>query len=129
MRRGRAGSAASTLPRPGGPGRIRELEGPLQAQVRVVARVVQEHFAPLLLHEAGIRGKPLPPGWEKKLRSGWIIDDDSWKLFDRVPSTYLPRDHKLPRDTGMYLYGDRFVRVHEPTREVIDTLRIPTIRP
>ena len=29
----------------------------------------------------------------------------------------------------MYLYGDRLVRVHEPTHEVIDTVRIPTIRP
>ena len=75
------------------------------------------------------RGKPLPPGWQKKLHSGWIIDDGSWGLFDRVPGDYLPRDHKLPRDTGMYLYGDRLVRVHEPTREVVDHVRVPTIRP
>ena len=75
------------------------------------------------------RGKPLPPGWQKKLNPGWIIDKDSWNYFDRIPGGYLPRDQRLPPDTGIYLYGDRLVRVHEPTREVIDSIRIPTIRP
>lgn len=75
------------------------------------------------------RGKPLPPGWDKKLRSGWIVEDDWWGLFDRVPGDYLPRDFRLPKDTGMYLFGDRIVRVHEPTREVLDLVRIATIKP
>lgn len=74
------------------------------------------------------RGKPLPPGWDKKLRSGWKVDRDTWDLFDRVPGDYLPKDLKLPKDTGMFLYGDRMVRVHEPTREVVDFVRIPSIK-
>ena len=41
---------------------------------------------------------------------------------------YLPRDFRLPKDTGVYLYGDRMVRVHQPTREVIDFVRIPSIK-
>lgn len=74
------------------------------------------------------RGKSLPPGWQDKVKSGWKIDDDWWKLFDRVPSDYLPKDFKLPKDTGMFLLGDRMVRVHEPTHEVIDFVRIPSIK-
>ena len=75
------------------------------------------------------RGKSLPPGWDKKVRSGWVVEDDWWGLFDRVPSDNLPVDTRLPKDTGMYLFGDRMVRVHEPSREVIDFVRVPTIKP
>ena len=75
------------------------------------------------------RGKPLPPGWQKKLKSGWVIDKDWWDLFDPVPGDYLPKDYKRPKNTGTYLFGDRLVRVHEPTREVVDLVRIPTIKP
>jgi hypothetical protein len=74
------------------------------------------------------RGKPLPPGWEKKVKSGWKVDDEWWDRFDRVPNNYLPKDFKLPKDTGMFLLGDRMVRVHEPSREVIDFVRIPSIK-
>ena len=74
------------------------------------------------------RGKPLPPGWEKKVKPGWKIDDKSWDRFDRVPSEYLPKNFKLPKDTGMFLHGDRMVRVHEPTREVIDVVRVPSVK-
>lgn len=74
------------------------------------------------------RGKSLPPGWAKKVHSGWIIEDDWWRLFDPVPATYLPRGYVLPKNTGLYLYGDRLIRVYIPTRTVIDFFRIPTIR-
>jgi hypothetical protein len=74
------------------------------------------------------RGKPLPPGWQDKLRPGWRIDDEWWGRFERVPAEFLPKDIKLPVDTGMFLLGDRMVRVHEPTREVIDFLPVPTIK-
>ena len=74
------------------------------------------------------RGKGLPPGWEKKLHSGWVVEDDWWGHFSRVTSDHLPRDLKMPAQTGMYLFGDRLVRVHEPTREVIDLVRVPTVK-
>lgn len=74
------------------------------------------------------RGKPLPPGWQNKLKTGWRIDDEWWDRFDRVPSDFLPKDMKIPADTGMFLLGDRMVRVHEPTREVIDHVAVPTIK-
>lgn len=75
------------------------------------------------------KGKDLPPGWDKKIRNGWVVEDDWWDLFDRVPSTDLPKDLKLPKDTGMYLFGDRMVRVHEPSREVVDFVKMPGIKP
>jgi hypothetical protein len=74
------------------------------------------------------RGKPLPPGWQDKVKSGWKIEDDWWDRFDRVPGDYLPKEFKLPKDTGMFLLGDRLVRVHEPSREVVDFVRIPSIK-
>lgn len=73
-------------------------------------------------------GKPLPPGWEKKIGDGWIIEDDWWPLFHRVPAANLPQGLRLPSDTGMFLFGDRMVRIHEPSREVIDVVRLPGIR-
>ncbi|MEP4076258.1 hypothetical protein [Haloferula sp.] len=75
------------------------------------------------------KGKGLPPGWDKKVRNGWKIEDDWWSLMDRVPSTYLPSGMKLPKDTGMFLMGDRMMRVHEPTREVIDFVTLPGVKP
>jgi len=75
------------------------------------------------------KGKDLPPGWDKKVRNGWMIEDDWWSLMDRVPSTYLPGDMKLPKDTGMFLLGDRMLRVHEPTKEVIDFVTLPGVKP
>ena len=75
------------------------------------------------------KGKPLPPGWEKKIRNGWVVEDDWWGMFDRVPSTDLPKNLNLPKDTGMFLFGDRMVRVHEPTREVIDFVKMPNVKP
>lgn len=74
------------------------------------------------------RGKGLPPGWDKKVRNGWMIEDEWWSRMDRVPANYLPGDMKLPKDTGMFLFGDRMMRVHEPTREVIDFVKLPGVK-
>ena len=74
------------------------------------------------------RGKGLPPGWQKKVQSGWMIEDDWWSLMNRVPASYLPSGMKLPKDTGMFLFGDRMLRVHEPTREVIDFVKLPGVK-
>ena len=75
------------------------------------------------------RGKPLPPGWRNKVNDGWVIEDDWWPLFTPVSSVYLPQDFRVPADTGVYLLGDRLVRVHEPTREIIDYVAVPIIVP
>ena len=69
------------------------------------------------------RGKPLPPGWQKKLVPGYRIDDDSWLSFAPVPATWFPRLRMEP-DTRLYHYGDRVVRVYEPRREVIEVIEL-----
>jgi hypothetical protein len=67
------------------------------------------------------RGKPLPPGWQKKLVPGYRIDDVSWLGFAPVPAEWFPNVRMEP-DTRLYHYGDRVVRVYEPRREVIDVI-------
>lgn len=74
------------------------------------------------------RGKPLPPGWQKKLTPGWIVTDDWWNRFTPVPTQYLPKGFHVPRDTGMFLLDDIMVSIHIPTRRVIDTIGIPSIK-
>ena len=73
------------------------------------------------------RGKPLPPGWQDRVISGYRIDDDSWPSFTPVPYDWFPNVRRHP-NTNLYLYGDRIVRVYEPRREVIDVIHVPTIR-
>jgi hypothetical protein len=70
------------------------------------------------------RGKPLPPGWQRKLAPGYRIDDVSWLSFAPVPAEWFPKLRMEP-DTRLYHYGDRVVRVYEPRREVLDVIILP----
>jgi len=74
-----------------------------------------------------LRGKPLPPGWQKKVYGGYVIGDDLKDYFHPLEYSLFPRLEAVP-DTRLYLYGNRVVRVYEPRREVIDLIEIPTIR-
>ncbi len=74
-----------------------------------------------------LRGKPLPPGWQKKVYSGYVIDDELNDYFHPLEYSLFPRLEVVP-DTRLYLYGNRVVRVYEPLREVIDLIEVPTIR-
>lgn len=73
------------------------------------------------------RGKPLPPGWQKKVNEGSILDDETFGLFDVLEDALFPNLKRKP-DTKLYLYGDRVVRVYEPKRQVIDIFPIPGIK-
>ncbi len=73
------------------------------------------------------RGKPLPPGWQKKVGEGFIIDDETFGFFNLLEDALFP-DLKPKPDTKIYLYGDRVVRVYEPKRQVIDVFEIPSIK-
>lgn len=73
------------------------------------------------------RGKPLPPGWQKKVNEGYIIEEADRDYFQVLEDSLFPRMRPVP-DTRMYLYGDRVVRVYEPRRQVIDIFPIPTIK-
>ncbi len=69
------------------------------------------------------RGKPLPPGWQKKLVPGYRIDDNEWSNYAPVPSEWFPNQRMEP-NTRLYYHGDRVIRVYEPRREVIDVLTL-----
>lgn len=73
------------------------------------------------------RGKPLPPGWQKKVQGGYVIEDDLKDYFQPLEYSLFPQLEAVP-DTRLYLYGNRIVRVYEPRREVIDFFEVPTIR-
>jgi len=73
------------------------------------------------------RGKPLPPGWQKKVTEGYIIEDAMRGFFRPLDEALFPNYKRVP-DTKLYMYGDRMVRVYEPRRQVIDIFQIPGIR-
>ena len=73
------------------------------------------------------RGKPLPPGWQDKVASGYRIEDDYWDSFTPVPYDWFPELRPEP-DYALYYYGDRIVRVYEPRRTVVEVIIVPTIR-
>lgn len=74
-----------------------------------------------------LRGKSLPPGWQKKVYGGYVIGDDLRGYFHPLEYSLFPGLEAVP-DTRLYLYGNRIVRVYEPRREVIDIIEVPTIR-
>ena len=86
-----------------------------------------DHGLPPGLAKKYRKGKPLPPGWQKKVSNGYVIEDDWNGYFYPLEYETFPNLERVP-DTRLYLYGDRIVRVYEPRREVIDIIRIPTIR-
>jgi hypothetical protein len=72
------------------------------------------------------RGKPLPPGWQKKIEPGYRIEDDLWSGFTPVPDEWFPSIRREP-DTRFYFHGDRVVRVYEPRREILDVVVVPSL--
>ncbi len=70
--------------------------------------------------------KRLPVGWRDHLVRGYVIDDTWYASFQPVPYTWFPEVVVVP-DTRLYWYGDRVVRVYEPTREVVDVIVVPSI--
>jgi hypothetical protein len=71
-------------------------------------------------------GRRLPAGWRERVVTGYVIQDDWYPAFEPVPYTWFPGIAVVP-DTRLYWYGDRVIRVYEPTREVVDVVIVPTI--
>lgn len=67
------------------------------------------------------RGKPLPPGWQKKLVPGARLDDDLFGSFLEVPPHLIPGFKAIP-DTRLYYHENRIVRLLDATREIIDVI-------
>lgn len=71
-------------------------------------------------------GRRLPAGWRDRVVTGYVIEDEWRPYFEPVPYSWFPGITVIP-DTQLYWYGDRVVRVYEPTREVVDVVVVPTI--
>ena len=87
----------------------------------------KEHGLPPGLAKQYRAGRPLPPGWQKKVHNGYVIEDDWNPYFHPVSYETFPFVEREP-DTRLYWYGDRIVRVYEPRRQVVDVIIVPTIR-
>jgi hypothetical protein len=72
------------------------------------------------------RGKTLPPGWQDKVNEGYVIEDGWRENFYPMEYSMFPSLRPAP-DTRLYLFGNRLVRVYEPTRQIIDVITISTI--
>lgn len=72
-------------------------------------------------------GRRLPAGWRERVVTGYVIEDEWRPYFEPVPYSWFPGITVIP-DTQLYWYGDRVVRVYEPTREVVDVVIVPTIQ-
>ena len=86
----------------------------------------REHGLPPGLAKNWESGRRLPPGWRDRVVTGYVIEDDWLPAFHPVPYSWFPDVVVVP-DTRLYWYGDRVVRVYEPTREVVDVVIVPTI--
>jgi hypothetical protein len=85
-----------------------------------------DHGLPPGLAKRWKEGKRLPAGWRDRVVTGYVIEDDWYSAFEPVPYEWFPNIAVIP-DTRLYWYGDRVVRVYEPTREVVDVVIIPSI--
>ena len=87
----------------------------------------RDHGLPPGLVRVGDNGRRLPSGWRDRLTIGFVIDTEWQPALQPVPYDWFPEITVVP-DTRLYFYGDRLVRVYEPTHEVVDVIVIPTIQ-
>ncbi len=85
-----------------------------------------DHGLPPGLAKNWQKGKRLPAGWRDRVVSGYVIESEWLPAFHPVEYSWFPGIAVVP-DTRLYWYGDRVVRVYEPTREVVDVIIVPTI--
>lgn len=69
------------------------------------------------------RGKPLPPGWQKKLNPGYRIEDEIWGAFTPISYDMVPKAKRHP-NASLYYHDNKVYRVMNATREIIDVLSV-----
>lgn len=70
----------------------------------------------------------LPSGWRDKLKPGWKIDEAWMQRLIPISLTELPADFAVGNGIGVYLLGDRILRVDEEAKSLIDSVRISSIK-
>lgn len=70
------------------------------------------------------RGKPLPPGWQKKLNTGSVLDRGILDGLTPISYDLIP-GLKPVAETQLYYHDNRIVRVANATREILDVITLP----
>ncbi|PQJ28329.1 hypothetical protein [Rubritalea profundi] len=70
----------------------------------------------------------LPPGWQKKVKPGWQIDDEWFGRMNPLSSADLPAGFKISDDVGAYLLGDKILRVDKKSKKMLDYVDVPSIK-
>ena len=68
-------------------------------------------------------GKGLPPGWEKKLKRGEILDEELYEYCEPAPAYIVKRFPKCS-ECETVIIGDKIVRLIRATKEIIDILEL-----
>jgi len=66
------------------------------------------------------RGGELPPGWQKKVARGEVMDRDLYLLSSRVPRHIVQELPRQPRGTVLVVLEGKIVRLAQATREILD---------
>jgi hypothetical protein len=76
----------------------------------------------LVLRKKLERGGELPPGWQKKVARGEVLDSDLYAASKPLPRDISDRLPESPEGTIIRQIDDRIVRVMEATNVIIDVL-------
>jgi hypothetical protein len=69
------------------------------------------------------RGKPLPPGWQKKLNPGYRIENEIWNAFTPISYDMVPNAKRHP-NAQLYYHDNKVYRVLNATREILDVMSV-----
>ena len=66
------------------------------------------------------RGGSLPPGWQKKVTRGEVMDYEVYNNAITLPEELLIRLSTIPKGTVLLQVGNKIVKVIEASREIVD---------
>ena len=67
-------------------------------------------------------GGELPPGWQKKVARGEVLDGDLYAASESLPASILDQLPVGPEGTSIRHIEDRMVRVMDTTGLILDVL-------
>ena len=85
--------------------------------------IKQKHIPYGLYKRCEKTGKGLPPGWEKKLKRGEVLDKELYICSEPAPPYIIKRFPKC-YDCETIIIGDKIVRLIKATKEIIDILEL-----
>ena len=68
------------------------------------------------------RGGELPPGWQKKFQRGEVLDAETYRTAERLPTELLNRITGRDDAVELLQVGDRILRVTEGRGTILDVI-------